>query len=571
MASNNRRSQPQAYSDTTILIVGGLAVAAAAAWTTWVAWHLGMLIQDRHMPHVGMGTLLSGLFHGTIAWPGVAGWIMVAVQIAVYTALIALFLMIRAAHTGGRTRIDDKARYLGRGRDIASLTRKQVARVAKRLGVTSDAVGLTLGRHIPSGKTLYMTWEDTLLTVAGPRTGKTTCLVIPSILDAPGAVVATSNKPDVIQAIRAPRSVKGTVWAFDPQHISDEARTWWWNPLSYVTDDTKALQMAGYFAAATTDPNAKRDAFFDTAAESLLSYLLLACALSDQPITQVWHWLTNTNDTSPVDILRQGGYPLLADSLEAVIEYPDKQKQGVYGSAQNLCRVLTSPTITAWVTDTGEGLPCLDVHRFVGSNDTLCLMSREGVGTAGALTLAITAAVAEAGEERARREGGRLHVPLVMVLDEAANICRWRELPDLYSHYGSRGIIILTFLQSWSQGEQAWGDKGLEKMYSAANMAVYIGGVKEEPFLRSMSGLLGEYEYVSRQVGYSRGEGSSTMSITRDHILDIDDLAALPRGRALLMSSGNRPVLMRTIPWMDRPDAKEVIEQQEKERQHGLG
>lgn len=61
------------------------------------------------------------------------------------------------------------------------------------------------------------------------------------------------------------------------------------------------------------------------------------------------------------------------------------------------------------------------------------------------------------------------------------------------------------------------------------------------------------------------------MSITRDHILDIDDLAALPRGRALLMSSGNRPVLMRTIPWMDRPDAKEVIEQQEKERQHGLG
>jgi hypothetical protein len=37
------------------------------------------------------------------------------------------------------------------------------------------------------------------------------------------------------------------------------------------------------------------------------------------------------------------------------------------------------------------------------------------------------------------------------------------------------------------------------------------------------------------------------------------------------MSSGNRPVLMRTIPWMDRPDAKEVIEQQEKERQHGLG
>jgi type IV secretory pathway TraG/TraD family ATPase VirD4 len=525
---------------------------AAAAWTTWVAWHLGTLVQTRHMPHMGMGALLSGLIHGSIRWPGAAGWIMVAAQVVVYGSLIILVWALHSGRAAGRSRIDDKAKYLGRGKDIASLTRRPVERAAQRLGVEGGAIGLTLGRHIPSGKTLYMTWEDTLLTVAGPRTGKTTCLVIPSILDAPGAVVATSNKSDVIQAVRAPRSKKGTVWAFDPQHVSDEQRTWWWNPLSYVTDDTKAMQMAGYFAASTVDPDAKRDAFFDSAAETLLAYLLLACSLAHQPITQVWKWLTNTNDTSPVDILRTGGYPLIAESLDAIIEYPDRQKQGVYGSAQNLSRVLTSPKVTAWVTDTGEGLPCFDAKRFVSSTDTLCLMSREGVGTAGAFVLALTAAVSEAGEDLARTEGGRLRTPLVMVLDEAANICRWRELPDLYSHYGSRGIIMLTFLQSWSQGVQAWGEKGMEKMYSAANMSVYIGGVKEESFLRSMSGLLGEYDYVSRQIGYSRGEGSSTTSITRDHILDVDDLAALPRGRALLMSSGNRPVLMKTLPWMDR-------------------
>ena len=53
----------------------------------------------------------------------------------------------------------------------------------------------------------------------------------------------------------------------------------------------------------------------------------------------------------------------------------------------------------------------------------------------------LTVAVTEAAEGLAKRSpGGRLVVPLVAVLDEAANVCRWPELPNLYSHCGSRGI-----------------------------------------------------------------------------------------------------------------------------------
>ena len=62
------------------------------------------------------------------------------------------------------------------------------------------------------------------------------------------------------------------------------------------------------------------------------------------------------------------------------------------------------------------------------------------------------------------------------VLDEAANVCRWKELPNLYSHYGSRGIVLMTILQSWSQGVDVWGQSGMRKLWSAANVAVYGGG-----------------------------------------------------------------------------------------------
>ncbi|GAA1979560.1 hypothetical protein GCM10009718_15440 [Isoptericola halotolerans] len=90
----------------------------------------------------------------------------------------------------------------------------------------------------------------------------------------------------------------------------------------------------------------------------------------------------------------------------------------------------------------------------------------------------------EAAEELAARSaGGRLATPLLGVLDEAANVCRWRELPNLYSHYGSRGIVPMTILQSWSQGVEVWGESGMKKLWSASNVKVYGGGVSEVAFL----------------------------------------------------------------------------------------
>ena len=40
-------------------------------------------------------------------------------------------------------------------------------------------------------------------------------------------------------------------------------------------------------------------------------------------------------------------------------------------------------------------------------------------------------------------------------------------------------IVLLTILQSWSQGVEVWGEGGMRKLWSAANVKVYGGGVTE--------------------------------------------------------------------------------------------
>jgi len=173
-------------------------------------------------------------------------------------------------------------------------------------------------------------------------------------------------------------------------------------------------------------------------------------------------------------------------------------------------------------------------------------------------------AVVEAAEDLAAiQPRGRLAVPLTCVLDEAANVCRWPELPDLYSHYGSRGIVVSTFLQSWSQGVQVWGREGMDKLWSASNIRGVGSGVGEPEFLDRISRLVGDHDVLTRDQSRSRGGRSVSTRNRRERILDTADLAALPRGRAVVFVSGLPAVLLKLVHWSDTPYAHSVRDSEE--------
>jgi len=129
-----------------------------------------------------------------------------------------------------------------------------------------------------------------------------------------------------------------------------------------------------------------------------------------------------------------------------------------------------------------------------------------------------------------------LPVPLVAILDEALNICRFPNLDSCYSHFGSRGIIIETILQNWAQGQEVWGDKGMEKLWSSANVKIYGGGVDDDRFLRRLSDLVGAHthltssESLSGRRGGTRNNVSVNVSNRERTILTIGELRELPQG-----------------------------------------
>ena len=150
-------------------------------------------------------------------------------------------------------------------------------------------------------------------------------------------------------------------------------------------------------------------------------------------------------------------------------------------------------------------------------------------------------------------------MPFVGVLDEAANICRVRNLDSYYSHYGSRGIILLTILQSWAQGEEVWGKIGMTKLWSAATITVYGGGVDDATFLGQLSDLVGSYEHQTRSRSTGRSGTTRSTQITQRPILTVDQLRGM-RGRALLLASGTPPLLIKPCPWFTTASHAQVRE-----------
>lgn len=575
MSSTTKRRGPGGNTGELLGLIATVA-AFVALGAVWGATAAGAALTGTTAPPANPFTIVVDLGRGAYAWPGAwATAVLVAELVVLVLPGLFVWRAVRQTHAR-RKPIDAAAKYMGKGRDLDKISESTVRAKAERLGVAGDvAPGVYLGQSVAGHKPLYSSAEDTILALWGTRAGKTSMLAIPAVMRHGRApVLCTTNRRDLVDHTRLPREAIGTVWIADFQGLMGEEPTWYWDPLTYVTDITTASNLATHFATDTREPGASTDAYFDPAGQELLSNMFMAAALDKRPITQVYRWLSNQRDDEPARILEDAGpdYAAAADGLHAVLNAADKQRSGVYGTAMKCAACLRDPKVTRWVTPPAPGEPGKRREfvpaDYVRSTDTLYLVSREGRGSAGALVTALTVAICEAAEDFAMRSPqGRLARPLLPVLDEAANICKWKDLPDLYSHYGSRGINLITILQSWAQGESVWGPLGMDKLWATANITSYGGGGRDDRFFGRIAKMVGNFEATT----YSRtrqpahpgqsvfaSSTSTSVSSRQEEILSEADLTSVPFGRAVLFASQTRTTLAETKPWWDFEWAPQV-------------
>ncbi|MDV8078016.1 TraM recognition domain-containing protein [Rhodococcus sp. IEGM 1370] len=532
---------------------------------------------------------------GTLTWPTVSTVIFV-MTVIIGSGLAGVGAAARVSR-GGKNDVDAKARLMGSTSKLTGVTGKQARDRAKSLrsdladrDTLDDAdIGVIVGRTVQGNQKVYMSWEDMMFALAGPRMGKTAAMAIDALCTAPGAALFTSNKRDGHDLTRGVRAVLGRVWRYDLQGIADGPRTggdgFWWNPLRGITTIVAARKLASYFAAASKDDSARVDAYFDGGAQELLAQMMLAAACAGGDLLHVYGWLSAEDNELPQMLLEEHNHQIVAMRLQSVRGLNPRQRDGLYDMARRFIGLLEEQTYAMSVlppervdvslgavldTDIGRGVRYphsmreFVVEEFVTSTDTLYALSKEGPDSSSALTTALIGSIIDAAQRTARRSPrGRMPVPMLCILDEAANVCRLPELPAWYSHLGSQGICLMTIVQNLSQAQKVWGQDGVKQLQDAANFLWYGGGIKDKTTLSDLSALVGDHDVerwsASRSGGmFDSGSTSKSQSWSKEPIMTVDDLAAIPKTRALVQISGNRPVLMKKLYWSDGPNADAI-------------
>ncbi|MDN5915558.1 MAG: TraM recognition domain-containing protein [Pseudonocardia sp.] len=554
-----------------LTLLAAISLALLLNGDVWIAAGVASLagIGTWSIPRSGT-TLLGELVQGgteAVLVPGAIAPIFVVVivvLIAVEVGVTSVIGMLLLRHRGRR---GDPRRSMLRAVDLGELTGDAARSRARQLRPTADTSEsfdqglrlLTIDR-----REVWMSWEDVALVIMGPRSNKTSAIAVPTVLSAPGLVVATSNKADLWALTAGMRAQAGPVWTFDPQRIAHAEQTWWWDPLRSIADADvnervdAAARLAGHFVG--TIGGERRDPFFHSAAEQVLTATLLAAAISGGTMRDVVAWLQPGRRDAIAALDRAGAETEAAD-LEATLSGADVTTKGIFQTARTATKSLTSERLMRWVTppDTwGDPLVLappveLDLWDLLAAGQdgraTVQLLSKEGAGTAAPVVTALVDRILEIAELLAQASGGRLEPPVVAVLDEAANICPIRALPQLYSHYGSRGIQVLTMLQSYQQGVGVWGEQGMQALWSAATIKLVGAGVDDHAFLQKLSGLIGDHHVERISTSVDRARTSRQYSEAREPVMPASTLRAIPRDQAVLLSTGRRAGLGTLHPW----------------------
>lgn len=555
------------------------AFAILAAAAVIIVWQVTVALTT-DVPLTDLGTTMRALRQGQpiAGLPGGNGWTLALaiLEIVILVGIIVAVVIVRSqisARTPGKgqaTRTQHKARM------SIKAVREREGRLWPKDGadVPDDELAFLLGdtAYGLTREKAYAGQEDHVNVLAPTGVGKTYRVMSRACLDAPGALVTTSTRPDVLDVIAEHRERKGRIWVFDLLDLAGWPERMFWDFVSGCEDTATARARAGQIvkggqkkksgAAGGGDSNAE---FFQDNARDVLQCYLHAAALGGHGINDIVRWAANFEaDTTAMKILREhaDADPMLVHRLnslrtgapETVASTRNTLDQGL--SALALRRISRQ-------FEADDDAAAFSPDAFARSTDTLVIIADNNDPTdVTGLAAMLLNEVLQAGKRRARRRPeGRLVPPLRAVLDEVANIAPVPEMPEMLSDLRGYGTQIIFAIQSGAQAKRTWGDEGSQMLVDNSGVVLVLGGIKDPRVLEDFSKLAGQVDVMGRSSqlrGHGMVSGNQTMQENERSVLRTNEIAQLPAGYAFAFSGTVPPVRLRMPAWTDRPDGEQL-------------
>lgn len=404
---------------------------------------------------------------------------------------------------------------------------------------------LVLGRV--RGKLVAAEERQSVIVLGPTQSMKTSGFAIPAILEWQGPVIATSVKSDLLRHTIEARKRQGEVWVYDPTESVGGERSRW-SPVASCTTWHGAQRTASWLAGATTSRSTGlSDAeFWYAAAAKLLGPLLYAAARSGRTVTDVVRWV-NLQEEKEVHEALTGAEAAAAEAAKASFAREGRQKSSVYTTAETVLAAYEDPVVAT------SAAGC-DISAQVlleqGSGRTLYVVApSHEQRRLRPLFETLLQTIITFAFDLSNKNGGPLDPPLLIVLDEAANIAPLRDLDALASTAASHGIQLVSVFQDLAQITTRYQDRS-QTVVNNHRAKVIASGISDTQTLEYASRLLGDEEVLQASVTRGgHGSRSTTESTALRSIAPAHVLRSIRPGEGILVYGHLPPARLSLRPW----------------------
>ena len=583
MTTTSKAPGTGAFAIEKTVVVAGAAIAVLLA-TVHGTGLLLALLTGHPLPSFAASRAV-GLLQGRAYVPGVPP-LAHGAAIAV-TAVIGLLLARRMLRWRNYRAVAPARRAVDFDTRPGWATRDAVRRVASAKALLAQAPTLRPRLDRPSvsdvgyllgtahGEPVWASVERSILVIGPPGSGKGLHVAINAILDAPGAVITTSTKPDNLKATLTARAEHGPVGVFDPQGMLGEGfeHLVAWDPIAGCADPMRAATRAEAIAANSGISEGGENRIWRVHSKTVLETVLHAAALDGASIEDTYRWMQSPHALeTPLGILQShpDACPTWDDRLRALVHNPDPRFLGSMMSViAAAIAPLALPTVRAALTPT-PSRPAITAERLLAGAGTLyCLATDRGAAASAGLVSALIEDIAYTARiTAARSPGGRMDPPVLFLLDECANVAPIPSLPSLLADGRGQNLTVIPIFQTLAQVRSRYGDEDASTVFSASQVKLILGGADDADDCRDLSALIGERDDWYATSSHSSHalaidtKATTSSSLRKVPILPPDAIRSIPFGSAVMLLSQADPIPLRMRPWTARPDGERITQQQ---------
>lgn len=450
---------------------------------------------------------------------------------------------------------------LAAARVSAEWTRPSLS-VAERRRAPLEQIAAPLHRG-PHNEILVTPLENPTGTLAPTQSGKSRQDLVHKVLGAPGALLCSSTKPDLLEfsaLARTRRLHAGPVLVYDATGTVAWPARLRWSPITGCDSPDVARRRAHAMVEASavdlTDV-AGNDRVFRDRAKTVMQAYLLAAALHGKDVGALVRWaVSKPPDQEPVRLLNDAGFGELGRNLRTEIGMVAETSDAVWMSVRRCIEPLLDPRLRELCTPGPSD--AFDMRELISAQGSLYLIAgqRHAAMAAPLLTALVEQWLTTAQEMALDYPHRRVDPVVTTVLDEITQATPVPELPGIVADTAGRGVLVHWAAQSVAALEAAYGGQRTRQLLDNTTTLSVWGGLKDQQTLEWISVLAGHHErraYQQQSVSLFES-GRTVIGIETVPTYRPGEVRTLRRRRVLVIHRQLRPILARAVDVKKRKD-----------------